>query len=220
MQYEDEDPVFVDQYVNNNNEDANTYILPVMKSPAGVKSKGAKLSKSVSAKQLCYSSKNSDSPPRQYLYSKKSMSKPSGNLKTTAHIEQINLFADDVKRGAKDDIQKNTNALISVQNNYKKMNYPNCNIDVSDGIQNDESNQDEILQPWNNIYRKVRAPQGLEETRTMSVYSSPLLESTDDESYKDARTNLKQLKKVLANRREHFFYGSDSSHASVETSAY
>ncbi|CAK9833750.1 Inactive serine/threonine-protein kinase TEX14 [Anthophora retusa] len=217
MQYEDEEPVYIDQYANNNNDIEKTYILPTMRSPMGVsKSKGSKLTKSVSAKQLSYSAKNSDSPPRQYLYSKKS--KQNGNLKTAAHSEQINFFADDVKRNVKDDIQKNMNMLFNVQNNLKKVNYPTCNIEVSDTIRSGEVNPDESLHPWNSTYRKVKAPQETEESRTTSVYSSPLLESTDDESFKDAKTTLQQLKKVLANRREHFFYGSDSSHASTETS--
>ncbi|CAK9798569.1 Inactive serine/threonine-protein kinase TEX14 [Anthophora plagiata] len=128
MQYEDEEPVYIDQYANNNNDIEKTYILPTMRSPMGVSKK------------------------------------------------------------------------------------------VSDTIRSEEVNPDESLHPWNSTYRKVKAPQETEESRTTSVYSSPLLESTDDESFKDAKTTLKQLKKVLANRREHFFYGSDSSRASAETS--
>ncbi|CAK9833751.1 Inactive serine/threonine-protein kinase TEX14 [Anthophora retusa] len=128
MQYEDEEPVYIDQYANNNNDIEKTYILPTMRSPMGVSKK------------------------------------------------------------------------------------------VSDTIRSGEVNPDESLHPWNSTYRKVKAPQETEESRTTSVYSSPLLESTDDESFKDAKTTLQQLKKVLANRREHFFYGSDSSHASTETS--
>ncbi|XP_017792596.1 PREDICTED: uncharacterized protein LOC108574501 [Habropoda laboriosa] len=219
MQYEDEEPIFIDQYANNNNEIGKTFILPTMKSPMGgePKSKGSKLTKSVSAKQLSYSAKDSDSPPRQFLHSKKSLSKQHGNFKATTHAEQINFFADDVKRNVKDDIQKNTNMLYNVQNNYKKINYPTCNIEVSNTVQS-EVNPDDIVHPWNSTYRKVKIPQETERSRTASVYSSPLLESTDDESFKDAKTTLKHLKKVLANRREHFFYGSDSSHTSAETS--
>ena len=214
MQYEDEEPVYIDQYANNNNGTGSTYILPV-KSPMGLpKSKGSRLTKSASAKQL-YSAKAPESPTRQYLYPKKLGCKQNGNLKTAAHIEQINFFAEDVKRGNKDDVQKNTNVLCSMQSNYKKSHYPNCNVEVSDTIQTEEGNAEETLQPWNSTYKKVRAPQEVE-TRSNSVYSSPLLDSTDEDSYKDARTNLKQLKKVLANRREHFFYGSDSSPESAD----
>ncbi|OAD60905.1 Inactive serine/threonine-protein kinase TEX14 [Eufriesea mexicana] len=155
MQYENEEPLYIDQFVNNNYETGRTYILP-MKSPMGIsKNKGSKLTKSVSAKQLSYSTKNSDSPPRQYLYPKKLMSKQNPNQKTTAHVEEINFFADNVKGNVRNDIQKSINILSDIEN---------------------------------------------------------------DESFKDARTNLKQLKKVLANRREHFFYGSDSSHASTDLS--
>ncbi|CAL7951372.1 unnamed protein product [Xylocopa violacea] len=216
MQYEDEEPVYVDQYVNNNNETGKTYNLP-MKSPMALsKSKGSKLTKSISAKQLSYSVKNSDSPPRQYLFANKSMAKQNANQKPTAHIEQINIFAENITGNTKENTQ-NMGIFNSVQNNYKKINYPTCNIGASDIIQSQEPKAEEILQPWNSTYRKVRAPQEAE-SRTASVYSSPLLESTDDESFKDARTNLKQLKKVLANKREHFFYGSDSSYTSTSLS--
>ena len=216
MQYEDEEPVYIDQYTNNNNGTGSTYILPV-KSPMGLpKSKGSRLTKSASAKQL-YSAKTPDSPTRQYLYPKKLVSKQNGNLKTAAHIEQINFFAEDVKRGNKDDVQKNTNVLCNIHNNYKKSHYPNCNVEVSDTLRTEGGNSEETLQPWNSTYKKVRAPQEAE-SRSNSVYSSPLLDSTDEDSYKDARTNLKQLKKVLANRREHFFYGSDSSPESADIS--
>lgn len=216
MQYEDEEPVYIDQYANNNNGNSSTYIWPV-KSPMGLpKSKGSRLTKSASAKQL-YSAKAPESPTRQYLYTKKLGSKQNGNLKTAAHIEQINFFAEDVKRGNKDDVQKNTNVLCNVQNNYKKPHYSNCNVEVSDTLRTEEDNSEETVQPWNSTYKKVRAPQEVE-SRSNSVYSSPLLDSTDEDSYKDARTNLKQLKKVLANRREHFFYGSDSSPESADIS--
>lgn len=219
MQYENEEPMYIDQFVNNNNETGKTYIFP-MKSPMGVsRNVGSKLTKSASAKQLSYSTKNSNSPPRQYLYSKKLMSKQNANQKIT-RVEEVNLFADDIKGSVRSDIQKSINILGDIENSYKRVNYPTYEIEVSDIVQNEEYNTEDFMQPWNNTYRRVKAPQDAADSRTVSIYSSPLLESTDDESFKDARTNLKQLKKVLANRREHFFYGSDSSHTSADLSTY
>lgn len=218
MQYEDEEPVYIDQFANNNNDTGKTFVLPATRSPVGTsKSKNLKLTKSASTKQL-YPARSPESPTKQYLYPKRS--RQTRSVKATAHIEQVNFFGEDVKRAtAKDNIQKNMNALCSAQNNYKKHNYPNCNLETSDVAPNDEANS-EASQPWNSTYKKVKGPQETVESRSTSVYSSPLLDSTDDESFKDARTNLKQLKKVLANRREHFFYGSDSSHTSADTSTY
>lgn len=216
MQYEDEDPVYVDEYVNNNNETGKAYVLPETKSP---KSKASKLSKSLSAKQLSCATRNSDSPPRQYFHSKRQMPKRNANQKAMAHTEQINILDDDIKCNVKEDVEKNMNAISNMHINYKKIkNYPNFNKEVFDTTQYEESNAEGMLQPWNSTYRKVKAPKEME-SRTASVYSSPLIDSTDDESYKDARTNLKQLKEVLANKREHFFYGSDSSHASTNFSS-
>lgn len=219
MQYEDEDLMYIDQYANNNNETGSTYTVPI-KSPVGMsKSEGTRLIKSVSAKQL-HPTKMSEFPTGQYLHAKKPTPRQSVDLKAAAHIELLNLFAD-MKRSNKDDIQKNTNVLSNVRDNYKISNYSNCNSESLDTLQTEEGNSAEILQPWNTTYRKVQPPQeAILESRTTSVYSSPLMETTDDESYKDARTNLKQLKKLLANRREHFFCGSDSSQASTDTSTY
>ena len=215
MQYEDEEPVYIDQYANNNNDIGKTFVSPVTRSPMGIsKSKSLKLTKSASTRQL-YPARNPESPTSQYLYSKRS--KQTRSVKATAHIEQVNFFGEDVNRTTNDNIQRNMNVLCSAQNNYKKHNYPNCNIETLDVAPNDEVNS-EASQPWNSTYKKVKGPQETVESRSTSVYSSPLLDSTDDESFKDARTNLKQLKKVLANRREHFFYGSDSSHTSADTS--
>ncbi|XP_017886883.2 uncharacterized protein LOC108629038 [Ceratina calcarata] len=216
MQYEDEDPVYVDQSVNNNNnnETGKTCALPETKSP---KNKPLKLTKSLSAKQLSCPTKNTESSLRQYLHSRKSMPKRNANLKAMAHIEQ--MLDDDIKCNAREDLQKNMNAISNMHINYKKTrNHPNFNQEILDTDQYEESNAGGMLQPWNSTYRKVKAPQEIE-SRTTSVYSSPLIDSTDDESYKDARTNLQQLKKTLACKREHFFYGSDSSHASTNLSS-
>ncbi|XP_076394374.1 uncharacterized protein LOC100880685 isoform X2 [Megachile rotundata] len=210
MQYEDEEPVYIDQYANNNNDTGKTFVLPVTRSPSVIsRNKSSKVTRSISAKIP-------ESPTKQYLYQKRS--KQNGNVKATTHIEQVNFFGEDVKPIAKENLQKNMNMLCATQNNYKKHNYSNCNLEASDIGPNDEANSEETSQPWSSTYKRVKGPQETVESRTTSVYSSPLLDSTDDESFKDARTNLKQLKKVLANRREHFFYGSDSSHTSAETS--
>ncbi|XP_033301661.1 uncharacterized protein LOC117206431 isoform X1 [Bombus bifarius] len=214
-QYEHEEPIYVDQYANNNNEAENIYILPIKKSP--MKNKGPKLTKSVSTKQLSRSVISPDPSLRQHSYSRKSISKQNANQKVTPDIEEINFSADDVKGNTRNDIEKNTNTFSNLQNNYKKINHPTTNEEVSN-IRNEEFNVQEISQPWNNIYRKVKAPQEATESRTTSVYSSPLLQSSDDESYKDARTNLKQLKEILANKRQCFFYGSQSSHTSPNIS--
>lgn len=184
-----------------------------------MKNKGPKLTKSVSTKQLSRSAISPDPSSRQHSYSRKSISKQNANQKVTPDIEEINFFADDVKGNTRNDIEKNTNNFSNLQNNYKKTTHPTTNVEVSN-IRNEEFNVQEISQPWNNTYRKVKAPQEATESRTTSVYSSPLLESSDDESYKDARTNLKQLKEKLANKRQHFFYGSQSSHASPNMSTY
>ncbi|XP_071875868.1 uncharacterized protein isoform X2 [Bombus fervidus] len=211
-QYEREEPVYVDQCVNNNNKAENIYALPIKKSPMS-RNKGSKLTKSVSTKQLSHSAISPDPSSRQHSYSRKSMFKQNANQKVTADIEEINFFADDVKGNTRNDIEKNTNIFNNLQNNYKKINHLTSNVEVID-IRSEEFNAQEISQPWNNTYRKVKAPQEATESKTTSVYSSPVLESSDDESYKDARTNLKQLKEILANKREHFFYGSESSHTS------
>ncbi|XP_060823605.1 uncharacterized protein LOC132911199 isoform X1 [Bombus pascuorum] len=211
-QYEREEPVYVDQYVNNNNKADNIYALPIKKSPTS-KNKGSKLTKSVSTKQLSHSGISPDSSLGQQSYSRKSISKQNANQKVTPDNEEINFFTDDVKGNTRNDTEKNTNIFNNLQNNYKKINHLTSNVQVSD-IRNEEFNAQEISQPWNNTYRKVKAPQEATESKTTSVYSSPVLESSDDESYKDARTNLKQLKEILAYKREHFFYGSESSHTS------
>ena len=210
--------MYIDQYMNNNNEIGSTYILQTKKSPM-LKNKSSKLTKSVSAKQLPQFAISPESSPR-HLYSKRSMSKQNINQKVTADVEEVNFFTDDIKGNAKNDVQKKS-IYNSLQNNCKKLNYPTIKTEVSD-IQNEESNfsVQQNSQPWSSTYKKVKAPQDTTESRTTSVYSSPLLESTDDESFKDARTNLKQLKKILADRREHFFYGSDSSYTSTDISTY
>ncbi|CAD1472538.1 unnamed protein product, partial [Heterotrigona itama] len=215
IQYENEGPIYIDQYMNNNNEIGSTYILQTKKSPM-LKNKSSKLTKSVSAKQLPQFAISPDSPPR-HLYSKKSMSKQNINQKVTVDVEEINFFTDDIKGNIRNDIQKKS-IYNNLQNNCKKINYPAFKTEALD-TQNEESNAQENSQPWSNTYKKVKAPQDMTESRTTSVYSSPLLESTtDDESFKDARTNLKQLKKILADKREHFFYGSDSSCTSTDIS--
>ncbi|KAK1127787.1 hypothetical protein K0M31_003273 [Melipona bicolor] len=207
IQYENEYPIYIDEYMNNNNEIENTYILQTKKSPM-LKNKSSKPTKSVSTKQLSEFPISPDTSSR-HLYSKKLMSKQNINQKVTADVEEINFFTDDTKGNTKNDVQKES-IYNSLQNNCNKLNYPTFKTEVLD-IQDEESNSQQNLQPWNNTYKKVKAPQETTESRTTSVYSSPLLESTDDESFKDARTNLKQLKKILADKREHFFYGSDSS---------
>lgn len=215
LQYENVEPVYIDQYMNNNNEILQkTYILQ-KKSPIS-KNKNSKLFRSLSTKQLSYSSKNADSPSKQHLHLKKSMSKQT--LNQESHDEEMDFFADDIKGNARNDIKKNTNIFNNLHNNCKKIDYPTYTKKIPDIIQNEEESAKEILQPWNSTYKKVKAPQEIAESRTTSMYSSPLLESTDDESFKDARTNLKQLKKVLASKREHFFYGSDSSPISTDIS--
>ena len=176
-----------------------------------LRNRSSKLTKSVSAKQLPQFAISADTSPR-HLYSKKSMSKQNISQRVAADVEEINFFTDDIKGNAKNDVQKES-IYNSIQNNCKKINYPR----VLD-IENEESNARQNSQPWSNTYKRVKAPQETTESRTTSIYSSPLLESTDDESFKDARTNLKQLKKILADRREHFFYGSDSSYASTDIS--
>ncbi|XP_076237982.1 uncharacterized protein LOC143181472 [Calliopsis andreniformis] len=217
MQYEDEEPIYIDQYTNNNNDAGSTYILP-LRPPIGTsKTKSARLTKSISTKHL-YPTKTTDFSMR---HSKKLPSKQisSENLQITAHAELINLFNNGAKQNNEEDIQKNTNTFCNVQNNYKRNNCSSYNLETSDSLQIEEDNPEKLIQPWNSTYKKVKAPQEIViESRTTSVYSSPMLESTDDESYKDARVNLKQLKKLLANRREHFFYGSDSSQGSTDTS--
>ncbi|XP_012170170.2 uncharacterized protein LOC100647703 isoform X3 [Bombus terrestris] len=208
-QYEREQPVYVNQCVNNNNEAENIYISP-MKSPMS-KNKGSKLTKSVSAKQLSHPAISPDSSSRQqHSYSRKSIPKQNSNQKVTPDIEEINFFADDVKGNTRNDIEKNTNIISNLKNSYKKINHPTTNVEVSN-IRNEEFNAQEISQPWNNTYRKVKAQQEATESKTTSVYSSPLLESSDNESYKDARTNLKRVKETLANKKQHFFYGTESS---------
>lgn len=216
MQYENVEPVYIDQYMNNNNEIEKTYILQ-KKSPI-LKNKNSKLFRSLSTKQLSYSSKNADSPSKQHLHLKKSISKQT--LNQEPHDEEIDFFVDDIKGNTRNDIKKNTNIFNNLHNNCKKIDYSTYTKKIPDIIQNEEeTNAKEILQPWNSTYKKVKAPQEMTESRTTSIYSSPLLESTDDESFKDARTNLKQLKKVLASKREHFFYGSDSP-VSTDISMY
>ncbi|XP_076183295.1 uncharacterized protein LOC143154996 isoform X2 [Ptiloglossa arizonensis] len=209
IQYEDEEPVYVDQYANNNNENGKTYVLPATKSPMAVsRSKESKLTKSTSAKQLSYSTRNA----KFSTYSKRSAFKQTENVKAAAHIEQMNFFVGNVKRKTRNDVQKNTNIFSSVQNNCRKSSCSNCNSEVSEPVQSEtdfEDNLEEALQPWHCSYQKVWSPCENVESKTSSIYSSPLLESTDDESFKDARSNLKQLKKVLANKRQRFFYGSD-----------
>lgn len=207
--------MYIDQYMNNNNEVGGTYILQTKKSPI-LKNKSSKLTKSVSAKQLPQFAINPDTSPR-HLYSKTSMSKQNISQKVTADVEEINFFTDDIKGNTKNDVQKES-IYNNIQNNYK-INYPRFKTEILD-IENEESNARQNSQPWSNTYKKVKAPQETTESRTTSVYSSPLLDSTDDESFKDARTNLKQLKKILADRREHFFYGSDSSYTSTDISTY
>ncbi|KAF3421918.1 hypothetical protein E2986_01461, partial [Frieseomelitta varia] len=211
IQYENEEPIYIDHYINNNNEVGNTYILQRKKSPM-LKNKSSKLTKNVSAKQLPQYAISPDTAPR-HLYSKISMSKQNTSQKVAADVEEINFFTDDIKGNTKNDVQKE-NIYNSIQNNCKKINYSRRS-EVLD-IENEEFIAQQNSQPWSNTYKKVKAPQEMTESGTTSVYSSPLLESTDDESFKDARTNLKQLKKILANRREHFFYGSDSSCASTD----
>lgn len=179
------------------------------------KNKGSKLTKSVSTKQITHPAISPDLSLRQYSYPRKSIFKQNANQKVTPDIEEINF---DVKGNTRNDIEKSTNIFSNLHNNYKT-NHATINVEVSD-IRNEEFNAQEISQPWNNTYRKVKAPQEATESRTTSVYSSPLLESSDDESYKDARTNLKQLKERMANEREHFFYGSESSHTSPNISTY
>ncbi|KZC14650.1 Inactive serine/threonine-protein kinase TEX14 [Dufourea novaeangliae] len=214
MQYEDEEPMYVDHLTNNNNETGKTYVLPVTRSTGMSKSKGAKLTKSVSAKQL-YSANTSESPTSQYIFAKQLPPKQNGNTKTgVAHIEPINIFAEDVRRGGKDNAQKNTNILFNKQNNYKKSNCSYCTSEMADAVRNEETNSEENLRPWNITYKRVKAPQESADSWVTSLCSPPLMDSTDDETYKDARTNLKQLKKALADKREHFFYGSDSSQSS------
>ncbi|XP_043595525.1 uncharacterized protein LOC122573355 isoform X2 [Bombus pyrosoma] len=215
-QYEREQPVYVDQYVNNNTKAENIYISPTKKSPMS-KNKDSKLTKSVSSKQLTHSAISPDPSSRQHSYSGKSISKQNANQKVTPAIEEINFFADDVKGNTRNDTEKKVSIFSNLQNNYKKINHTTTNVEVLD-IRNEGFNAQEISQPWKNTYRKVKAPQQATESTTTSVYSSPLLESSDDESYKDARTNLKQLKEKLANKRQHFFYGSESSHASSNIS--
>lgn len=190
-----------------------------MKSPMS-KNKGSKLTKSVSAKQLSHPAISPDSSSRQqHLYSRKSIPKQNSNQKVTPDIEEINFFADDVKGNTRNDIEKNTNIISNLKNSYKKINHPTTNVEVSN-IRNEEFNAQEISQPWNNTYRKVKAQQEATESRTTSVYSSPLLESSDNESYKDARTNLKRVKETLANKKQHFFYGTESSLTSPNMSTY
>lgn len=219
IQYEDEEPVYVDQYANNNNENGKTYVLPATKSPMAVsRSKESKLTKSTSAKQLSYSTRNA----KFSTYSKRSAFKQTENVKAAAHIEQMNFFVGNVKRKTRNDVQKNTNIFSSVQNNCRKSSCSNCNSEVSEPVQSEtdfEDNLEEALQPWHCSYQKVWSPCENVESKTSSIYSSPLLESTDDESFKDARSNLKQLKKVLANKRQRFFYGSDLQ-KSTDTSMY
>ncbi|XP_043258000.1 uncharacterized protein LOC122400539 isoform X1 [Colletes gigas] len=214
MQYEDEESVYIDQYTNNNNENGKTFILTTTKPlVAAPKTKSSRLAKSASAKQLSFSAINSESPTKQYLCSKKSTPKQNINLKAVTLNEQVNFCAEDVKRVAKDDFKKDTNLYCSVQKNYRKDSRSSCNLEASDGIRNEENfenNSEVALQPWNYEYKKVRAPQEDMESKS-TLYSSSILESTDDESFKDARSNLKQLKETLANKREHFFYGNDSS---------
>lgn len=207
IQYESEEPIYIDEYMNNNNEIENTYIFQTKKSPT-LKNKSSKLTKSVSTKQLSQFPISPDTSSR-HLYSKKLMSKQNINQKVTADVEEINFFTDDTKDNTKNDVQKES--IYNNLQNCNKLNYPTFKTEALD-IQNEESNAQQNSQPWNNTYKKVKAPQETIESRTStSVYSSPLPESTDDESFKDARTNLKQLKKILADKREHFFYGSDSS---------
>lgn len=215
-QYEREQPVYVDQYVNNNIEAENIYILPIKKSPMS-KNNGSKVTKSVSTKQLTHSAISPDPSSRQHSYSRKSISKQNANQKVTPDIEEINFCADDVRSNTRNDIEKKMNIFSNLQNSYKKINHTTTNVEVSD-IRNEEFNAQEISQPWNNTYRKVKAPQQATESRTTSVYSSPFLESSDNESCKDAKTTMKQLKKLLANKRQDFFYGSESSHASSNIS--
>ncbi|XP_076643353.1 uncharacterized protein LOC143353714 isoform X2 [Halictus rubicundus] len=212
MQYEDEEPVYVDKHMNNNNEPGKTYIL----SPAMTKSDGSKLTKSPSTKQL-FVSNSSESPTKQYLTAKKLASKPNGNVRTTALIEPINIFDDDIRRSNKDNEQKTMNVLHNIQNKYKKNNCTYCTLDVANTVQNDDSNSlESFMQSYKNPYKKVKAPQESTDSWVTSVCTPASLETTDDESFKDAITNLKQLKKDLADKREHFFYGSDSS----QTSSY
>ncbi|XP_054014878.1 uncharacterized protein LOC128895911 isoform X2 [Hylaeus anthracinus] len=219
MQYEDEEPVYVDQYANNNNESGKTYVLPATKhSVVMSKSKDSKLAKSASMKQL-YPSKTSDSPAKQYLHSRKTVSKQNASSKTPTHTKQANLFVDDMKRTPKDDLQKGANIVCGTQNNYRNGSYSNCDLETTDILrEKDFEDTSDTLQPWQCAYKKVRGPGELVDSRTVSIYSSPLPDSTDDESFKDARTNLEQLKKALANKREHFFYGSDSSSNSADSS--
>ncbi|XP_031841792.1 uncharacterized protein LOC116431042 isoform X2 [Nomia melanderi] len=205
MQYEDEDPIYVDQHSNNNNEAGKTYILSKSKSSAIVRSEKSVLTRSSSAKQL-YSAKTSEtSPTKQYLIAKKLASKQSGNVKTTAHIEPINIF--------KDNTLKNMNVLYNMQSNYKKSNCLYCTSEVSDTVRNEETSSIDFTPPWNYKYKKVKAPEESVDS-WITTMCSPTLDFTDDESYKDARTNLKQLKKDLADKRERFFYESDTSQSS------
>ncbi|XP_076278097.1 uncharacterized protein LOC143207997 isoform X1 [Lasioglossum baleicum] len=217
LQYEDEEPFYVEKHTNNNNEPGKTYILPIMRSPAMTKIEGSKLTKSVSTKQL-FVPNTSESPTKQYLNVKKLASKPIGNVRTTTHIEPVNIFDDDIRRSNTDSEQKTMNVLHSIQNKYKKANCSDCTLDMANTVQNEDSNSlDSFRQSHKNLYKKTKAPQGPQESTdswVTSVCTPASLETTDDESFKDAMTNLKQLKKDLADKREHFFYGSDSSQSS------
>ncbi|XP_033330052.2 uncharacterized protein LOC117222460 isoform X2 [Megalopta genalis] len=209
MQYEDEEPIYVDQHKNNNNVDpAKTYNLPNSPSIAMMKSDGPKLTKSVSAKQL-FVPNSSESLTKHYSLTKKITSKPIGNIKTVAHIEPVNVFADDVKHSKKESAQQNMNAFYNMQNKFKKNDCSHCTSDMASTVRSEETL--DFLQSFDSTYKKAKDSA---DSWVTSIGTFPSIDTTDDESYKDAITNLKQLKKDLASKREHFFYGSDSSQTS------
>ncbi|XP_078050523.1 uncharacterized protein LOC144477012 isoform X2 [Augochlora pura] len=213
MQYEDEEPFYIDQQTNNNDDDpSKTYKLPTSRSPAMTKSDGPRLRKSVSAKQLSVPN-SSELPARHYPRIKKFLAQPSGNIKTIAHIEPINVFADDVKHSKKESLQKNMNAFYNMQNTFRKSHCSHCTSESASTIQNEEAL--DVLESWNSTYKKTKDSA---DSWVTSICTLPSIDTTDDESYKDAMTNLKQLKKDLADKREHFFYGSDSSQNSSYSS--
>ncbi|KAG7208354.1 hypothetical protein KM043_014590 [Ampulex compressa] len=220
MQYEDQEPIYVDQYANNNNESGKTYIVPLARSPQAPSSrnKGTRLSKSMSAKQLSQYTKDTESPIKQQhrLNLKQLPAKHNGHSRNLAQADRLDLLdvADYARSFAVEDALKRTNMFFNAQNDHSRISCKETEDDQSN-VAKEEDNTSNASRPWNYTYRKVKPPMEVEGTESAfaSVESTSTrpFESDEEESFISARDNIRRLKEMMAHKREHFFYGSDSS---------
>lgn len=213
IQYEYKDPVYVDELTSNNNEIAKTFVVPIAEPVTATSYRTVGSQTNGLPKKLSYPRSDTVSMSTETCDSEIVAIARSTSVSHITHSDRFSL-CDDHKERRLHSAEKQRRKLIVPHSAQKKSCKLNPPVSAASSNVLTSLTQTKKHVPWNCTYRKVKVPQNISESdySSVSALSSQATNSVDDEIIAgSARKNIQRLKETLASKREHFFYGTDSS---------